>query len=77
MEGIGEMSKSTYISQPIWRKINPDLRRAILGVLPLQRSDIVSNGKDISWLEEQLRLQGYDDLADRLLKEGFYFEGEE
>jgi len=62
-----EFSRTTYISQRVWRSIFPELRRAILRVTGLKRTDIVSTTMYIATLEDQLRRCGEHDLANALM----------
>jgi len=63
------VSKSTYISQRVWRSIDPSLRRAIFRATGLKRKDIVSNTMFIATLESRLRERNENELADMLLKQ--------
>jgi len=62
-----KFTRTTYISQRVWRSIFPELRRAILRVTGLRRTDIVSNTMYIATLEDRLRRHGEHDLANALM----------
>jgi len=60
--------KTLYLSDSVWRKIDPNIRRAILSVLPFKRSELVGCGKFISTLENELRIRNEHELANKLLE---------
>ncbi len=64
-----EIKRTTYISQRVWREIEPGLRRAIMRVTGLRRSEIVSTNKFVANLEDMLRARGENRLADMLVAE--------
>ncbi|MDF1538627.1 MAG: hypothetical protein P1Q69_06975 [Candidatus Thorarchaeota archaeon] len=63
------MRKSTYINRKFWYSLDSELRKAILRVLPLRKTDIVDQYMYIGTLENRLRERGEHELAEKLLKE--------
>lgn len=61
-----ELKSATYISRRAWGTIFPEIRRAILRVTRLKRTDIVNTTMYISTLQNLLRNQGEHDLANAL-----------
>ena len=58
-----KMRKSTYLSHSVWNSIDPEVRRAILSVIPHKRTEFIGKGKFVSWLINELQIQGEHELA--------------
>ncbi|MDF1538629.1 MAG: hypothetical protein P1Q69_06985 [Candidatus Thorarchaeota archaeon] len=59
----------TYVNRRVWYSLDSELRKAILRVLPLRKTDIVDQYMYIGTLENRLRERGEHELAEKLLKE--------
>mgnify|MGYP005858204501 CR=1 FL=1 len=61
---------TTYISDYIWRRIAPEVRRAVLNVLP--RNEVV--GQYVATIVSDLHLRGEYEVANDLLAEIKYLK---